>query len=128
MSGGFKDMVAADNHKVFLNLEEFAEKRTVRYDGGEYVDIPIVMSGIKEKDRGAMVLHSGVRDHVQGIFMVTSVLRCAIVDLGGKQPEKDQLIKINHEEGGGGHFSEYRVASSVCEMGMLRVELETMDE
>ena len=30
---GFKDMVAADNHNVFLNIDEFAERRTVEYDG-----------------------------------------------------------------------------------------------
>ena len=30
---GFKDMVARDNFGVFLNCDEFAEKRTVKYDG-----------------------------------------------------------------------------------------------
>ena len=30
---GFKDMVANDNQAVFLNLGEFAERRTVIYDG-----------------------------------------------------------------------------------------------
>lgn len=35
---GFKDMVAKDVHSVFLNLDEFAEKRTIRYDGEEYQD------------------------------------------------------------------------------------------
>lgn len=32
---GFKDMVARDNFGVFLNCDEFAEKRTVKYDGGD---------------------------------------------------------------------------------------------
>ena len=48
---GFKDMVARNNFGVFLNCEEFAEKRTVKYDGATYSDIPIVLSGMKEKDR-----------------------------------------------------------------------------
>ena len=39
----FKDMVAADIHGVFLNLDEFAEKLTVVYDGETYADIPIVL-------------------------------------------------------------------------------------
>ena len=125
---GFKDMVAADIHSVFLNLKEFAEPRTIEYNGKRFEDIPIVMTGLKEQDRRAMVLHSGVRDNVQGLYMVTSVLHCAIDDLGGKQPEKGQRIKINHEEGGGGFFSEFYVASSVNSMGMLRVELEAIDE
>lgn len=48
---GFKDMVARDNHGVFLNNSEFAEMRTIKYDGATYSDIPIVLSGMKEKDR-----------------------------------------------------------------------------
>lgn len=67
-------------------------------------------------------------DHVQGLYLVSSVLHCAMSDLGGNQPEKGQRIKINDQEGGGGFFREFYVASSVCEMGMLRVELEAIDE
>lgn len=120
---GFKDMVAADIHNVFLNTEEFAELRTIRYDGEEYVDIPIVLTGLKEQDRRQLQ-----SDHVQGLYLVTSVLHCALSDLGGKQPEKGGRIEINDEEGGGGFFRRFYVASSVCEMGMLRVELEAIDE
>lgn len=120
---GFKDMVAADNERTFLNLSEFAEKRTIRYDGKEFVDIPIVLSGMKEKDRRQLS-----SDHRQGLYLVSSVLHCAKSDLGGLQPEKGQRIKINNREGGGGFFREFYVASSVCEMGMLRVELEAIDQ
>lgn len=120
---GFKDMVAADIHNVFLNTEEFAELRTIRYDGEEYVDIPIVLTGLKEQDRRQLQ-----SDPVQGLYLVTSVLHCALSDLGGKQPEKGGRIEINDEEGGGGFFRRFYVASSVCEMGMLRVELEAIDE
>ena len=42
--------------------------------------------------------------------------------------ERGQRIRINDQEGGGGFFREFYVASSVCEMGMLRVELEAVDE
>lgn len=121
---GFKDMVARDNFGVFLNCGEFAEKRTIRYDGVTYQDVPIVLAGLKEKDRRLLV----VSDHAQGLFMVSSVLHCALDDLNGNQPEKGQRIKINDREGGGGFFREFYVASSVCEMGMLRVELEAVDE
>ena len=116
-------MVAADLQSVFLNTEEFAEQRTIRYDGEEYQDIPIVLSGLKEKDRRQLE-----SDHVQGLFLVSSVLHCALADLGGNQPEKGQRISINDEEGGGGFFREFYVASSVCELGMLRAELEAVDE
>lgn len=120
---GFKDMVAADNRNVFLSLNEFAELRTIRYDGDIYTDIPIVLSGLKEKDRRQLV-----SDHVQGLYIVSSVLHCAQSDLGGVQPERGARIGINDEEGGGGFFREFYVASSVCELGMLRVELEAIDE
>lgn len=120
---GFKDMVAADNQSVFLNLGEFAEKRTIKYDGEVYEDIPIVLTGMKEKDRRQLM-----RDHAQGLYLVSSVLHCAMSDLGGKQPEKGTRIKINDREGGVGFFREFYVAASVCEIGMLRVELEAIDE
>ena len=121
-------MAAADIRKVFLNTDEFAELRTVRYDGMDYDGpehrgIPIVLTGLKEQDRRQLVT-----DHAQGLYLVASVLHCALDDLGGKQPEKGQRISINDEEGGGGFFREFYVASSVCEMGMLRVELEAVDE
>ena len=35
----FKDMVAADNTSVFMNLEEFAETHDIRYDGVTYCDV-----------------------------------------------------------------------------------------
>ncbi len=119
----FRDMVEADVHDVFLNLDEFAERRTIRYDGETYTDIPIVLSGLKEKDRRRLE-----SDHVQGLFLVSPVLHCALSDLGGNQPEKGARIRINDREGGGGFFREFYVALSVCEMGMLRVELEEIGE
>lgn len=119
----FKDMLADDIHNVFLNVDEFAEMRTVEYDGEHYEDIPIVLTGLKEKDRRQLVT-----DHVQGLYLVSSVLHCALKDLGGNQPEKGQRIRINDEEGSGGFFREFYVVSSVCELGMLRVELEAIDE
>ena len=124
---GFKDMVAADNKNVFLNEDEHAGPRTVKYDGETYEDIPVILSGLKERDRRLMILQNGNRDRTQGLYMVTSVLHCAISDLGGKQPEKGQRIYVNDEEVPT-FFHKFEVASSVCDMGMLRVELEAIDE
>jgi hypothetical protein len=116
---GFKDMIEADNKKVFVNASEFAEIHTVIYDGVTYENIPIVLSGIKEKDRRQLV-----SDHVQGLYLVTSIMHCAATDLGGVVPEKGTKIKINDGE----FFREFYVGNSVNEMGMLRVELEAIDE
>ena len=125
---GFKEMVAADNSGIFLNANEFAELRTIEYGGKTYKDIPIILTGLKEKDRRTIVMQSGRRDNLQGLYMVTSVLHCRQSDLGGKKPEKGQRIKINSKEGGKGFFHEFYVSQSVSEMGMLRVELEAIDE
>lgn len=119
----FKDMVEADIHGVFLNLNEFGVKRTIKYDGEVYTDIPIILSGRKEQTRRQLM-----RDHAQGLYQVSSVLHCSIDDLNGVQPEQGTRIKINDEEGGGGFFTEYNVAKSDCELGMVRCELEAIDE
>ena len=116
---GFKEMIAADNRNVFINATEFAENHTVIYDGTTYENIPIVLSGIKEKDRRQLV-----SDHIQGLFLVSAVMHCVASDLGDVVPEKGRKIKIND----GDFFREFHVASSVNEAGMIRVELEAIDE
>lgn len=121
---GFKDMVAADIKGIFLNDDEFAEKRNVIYDGVTYSAIPIVLTGLKEQDRKQSVQNG---DHGQGIYLVTSVLHCSLSDLGNNQPEKGTRIKIQDDENSA-FYREFYVATSVCEMGMLRIELEEIDE
>ena len=116
----FKDMLAGDIHNVFLNPEEFGEKRTVEYDGERYEDIPVVLSGLKEKDRRQLVT-----DHVQGLYLVSSVLHCALEDLGGKLPKQGDGLEIATREGGK-FFQKYYVVASTCHMGMLHVELEAV--
>ena len=119
----FKDMVEADIRAVFLNTQEFGELRSIRYDGVTYTDIPVVMRGVKTSDRSPKE-----SDHAQGLYRAATILHCALSDLGGRQPEKGQRIRVNDSEGGGGFFHEFYVASSICEMGMLQLELEEIDE
>jgi len=119
---GFKDMVSNDIHKVFLNIDEFAEKRTVRYDGETYEDIHISLIGPTKKPREQLQ-----DDHVQGLHLVAATLYCAQEDLGGKLPKPEQSIQISKREGGK-FFDKYYVVASTCEMGMLRVELEMRDD
>lgn len=89
----FKDMVSTDIHSIFLNTDEFAEKRTVLYDGNAYANIPLVLSQIKEKDR-----HQSGSDHAQGLYMVQYTMHAALDDLGGVLPEKGMHIRINDRE------------------------------
>ncbi len=118
----FKDAVAADIKNVFLNGMEFGEERTIIYDGQRYEDIMVVISGVKEKDR-----QPTVQDHAMGLYRVSATLHCSIDDLGGKQPEKGQKIRIS-TQGNKNFFQTFWVAKSDCELGMLRVELEAIEE
>lgn len=118
---GFKDMVAADIGSVFMNTAEFADSHTVVYDDVTYENVPLVLSGIKEKDRRQTVAGG---DHAQGLFLATSVMHCAAADLGGVTPEKGARIKISD----GDFLRQFYVSASVDEAGMLRVELEAIDE
>lgn len=130
----FKDQVAADVHGVFLNLEEFGEKRNIWYDGEVFTDVPVVLSGLKENDRKRLTSgvkeqggRNSVADRVQGLFNEQIVLHCAQDDLGGKQPEDGSRFRISKTEGGT-TYREYYVVASVSDMGMLRVELTGLNE
>jgi hypothetical protein len=118
-------MVEAANKNVFLSTDKFADLRTVKYNGKSYVDIPIILAKLRETDKPVTTGQDG---GVQGLFRVSAVLRCAQSDLDGAEPEQGQRIEINHQEGGGGFFSDYTVVTSGCDMGMLRLELGAVDE
>ena len=116
----FKDMVKQDIRKVFLNTGEFAERRTVRYDGAEYPDIPVVLEGPVQEKRDRLA-----DDHIRGLHMMTAVLYCAQEDLGGKVPKQGSSLEITTREGGK-FFQKYYVVASASHMGMLHIELEAM--
>ena len=119
----FKEMLAADNKRVFLNTGEFASLRTIIYDGQSFVNIPVVLSGLREDER-----QQKAADHAQGLFLVKTLLQCALADLEGRQPQKGARLQINNQEGGGGFFREFYIKEAVCEFGMLRLELEDRNE
>ena len=119
----FKEMLAADNKRVFLNTGEFASLRTIIYDGQSFVNIPVVLSGLREDER-----QQKAADHAQGLFLVKTLLQCALADLEGRQPQKGARLQINNQEGGGGFFCVFYIKEAVCEFGMLRLELEDMNE
>lgn len=118
----FKDMVASDIHGVFLNTDEFAEKRTVRYDGKTYPDVPVVLNGIKSKDR-----NQSMQDHAQGLYIVSDVMQVALSDIGGKLPERGTVIEVSTKDGGT-FLRRYYIGQAQNNVGMLRLELEAIDE
>jgi hypothetical protein len=115
----FKDMVEADNLNVFLDTGFFAEHHNIRYDGVIYESVPCVITQLKEQDRS-----TPMSDHAQGVYRVTAILHCRLDDIGGLLPEKGGKIHVSDE----GFMRRYFVAQSGCEMGMVRLELEALDE
>lgn len=123
---GFKELVAADNLNVFLDVNTFGELRIVKYDGETYSGdegdgIPCVISKLKEKDRV-----TPMSDHEHNIYRVTAVFHCQLTDLGGNVPEMGRKFSIYDADDG--FIREYYVAQSSCDHGMIRLELSALDE
>lgn len=116
----FRDMVAADNFKVFSNTSEFADLRIITYDGETYDNVPCTISQLKAKDR---VIPT--KDHAQGLYMVTAICHFPLESLDGNVPEKGSKIGITDDTD---FLRYYYVAQSSCDMGMVRLELEAYDE
>jgi len=116
----FKDVLNDDVINVFLDVDAFAEARNVIYEGETYENVPMVLKGLKQQGRRYKV--EGERE--PGIFLVTTVVHFAAEALGGVIPEKNTRIKISE----GDFFREFYVVASVNEMGMVRLELEALDE
>lgn len=121
----FKDCAAAEIEKAFLNTGEFAEERTVIYDGATYENIHVVEVGPKEGKRSSVVQMQ--HDFGQGLFKRTIIMYCAEKDLGGVKPEQGSYLSVN-EKKGGTFYHKFRVVESTTEMGMFRVKLEEVDE
>lgn len=119
---GFQKMLQEDLKNVFLSCDEFAEERTIIYDGETYENVPVILSGIKEKNRT-----TSVTDHAQGLHIATHVLHCARESLCGNQPEVGQRLKLSDEQNPR-YFHSFYVSASLYEFGMLRVELEAITE
>lgn len=114
----FKDSMHADN-PIFLNLDEFGEVHDIWYDGETYKDVPCVISQLKEQDRTTKM-----RDHGQGIYLVSTVFHCELSALNGNIPEKGTKFGISDDS----FMREFYVAESSCDEGMIRLELEALDE
>ena len=116
----FKDMVADDIRNVFLNLDEFAEKCTVRYDGVVYKGITASLHNISESDRR----QRETDDHAQGLHRAAVVFICAAEDIGGGHLCKGYTFEIIRQADGKRFRQKYIIAACTCEMGMVEAELE----
>lgn len=120
----FKDVVQADSKSVFLNIGEFAETHTIKFDGEEYTDIPVAITKIKQSDR--TILQS---DHAQGIYLIAEKVYFNADDTDGHLPEQGKEFKIDEGEAlGKPFFQSYRVVTVENAMGVICVELEAYNE
>ena len=115
----FKDSVKTENTSVFMNTDEFAEIHDIWYDGKTYEDVSCIISQLKEQDRVTKM-----RDHGQGIYLVTTIFHCPLEALEGVVPEKGTKIRISDED----FMRDFYVAEAGCDLDMIRLELEAMDE
>lgn len=122
----FKEMVEADITGVFLNTDEFAESRTVKYDDETYADIPVVLTNIKQKDRPLLV---GNADHVQGLHIASATAFIGQEHMNGVCPEMGRLIYISDGYAAGEvFFQRFHIVTSDVQMKMIVLELEAYDE
>ncbi|MGN1118528.1 MAG: hypothetical protein ACI4RU_07930 [Acutalibacteraceae bacterium] len=118
----FKGMVETDNKNIFLNCDEFAEKRTVKYDGETYTDIPVVFTKVKQSKKSVV-------GTMEGVHIVSAVAHLSLSDLNDIVPEQHSWIEFSDGEAlGRTFFRRYRILTSDCEMGMVLLELEAYDE
>lgn len=121
---GFKDMVAQDNARIFLNTEEFAEYHTIKFDGEEYAHIPVVLTKVKQSNRTVMQ-----NDHAKGIYLVSAKAYFNAADTNGQVPENGKVFEVDDGEAlGRPFFRRYRVVTSENSLGMIELELEAYDE
>lgn len=109
----FHEILERDIKNVFQSTDDFAEVKTVHYDGEVYT-IPIIMDCFKQKDRNILQ-----NDNAQGIHRIVGTMYAAYDDMGC-QPEKGQPIFVDGKQ--------YYVVTSECEMGQLAIGLGAFDE
>lgn len=119
----FKDCVAADAFKTFLNQEEHAETRTVRYNGEVYENVPVIEDSMDEVSRSNSAIRR--QDYAQGLLKREVTLFCAAESLGGVMPERGTYLEVS-EGASATVFHKYRVVEASKEVGMYRLELEEM--
>ena len=122
---GFHDMVAADIRNVFLNDDEFAERRTVIYDGVNYGRILVVLTKLQQSKTAIPV----VTNHLEGLRTVSAKAHIALDDMKGVEPRQDEWIRIEDGTAFGEPFMRrYRIVTAGVAMGMATLELEAVED
>lgn len=119
----FLDMAVNDNIRVFTNTNELGSRQTIRYDGQIYADIQVTLTKPTQCKRDSLSA-----DHMQGVYHTTVLLNCIKADLKGVIPEQGSRLSIERKRGYNTFFEEFTILAVNDEFGLLRMELEALDE
>jgi hypothetical protein len=121
----FRACLARELGDAFLNLQEFGEKRTIRYDGVDYEDIPVVLDQTGLQNR--YDIKQMKTDYSQGLLKSVTRLFCRQSDLDGQLPEEGMSLGIESLRQKG-FFYRYTISTSALDEGMITLELKEIDE
>ncbi len=101
----FKDVIAADVHDVFLNIEEFSETHTING-----VEMPCQEDSSEQIER-----EKRMNQHVDGVYKNQKLIYVAAADFG-PLPKQGALFTYDSKK--------YRVADAISEDGVYSLTLE----
>ena len=102
---GFKDIVRADVHNIFLNLEEFADTHIV--NGNE---IPVLIDNNEQIER-----ERRINQNMDGIYTNQRLIYVAASDFG-PLPKQGSLLTLDKRT--------FRVEDAIDEDGVYSITLE----
>lgn len=102
---GFKDIIKADAHNVFLNLEEFADTHTVNG-----TDMAVLIDNNEQIER-----EKRNNQNMDGIFTNQRLIYVAASDFG-PLPKQGSLLTLDKRT--------FRVADAIDEDGIYSITLE----
>lgn len=109
----FKQLLRQDLKGTFYRTDEFAELRTVEYDG-KMKKIPVIFASDLIGNRKVTV-----KDKAEGLYKVSVVIRIQL-ESWGSTPRKGKTLYIDEEE--------YRISTVSSEDGEIILGLERIDE
>lgn len=109
----FKELLWRDLKNTFYRTDEFAEERTIEYDG-KIKKIPVIFDYEAAEDREITI-----KDKAEGLYKVDVIIRVQLEDMG-ETPRKGKSLYIDDDS--------YTVQKVTTEYGEIILELESIDE
>lgn len=102
---GFKDVIKADVHKVFLNVEEFSDTHVING-----VEMPVQIDSNEQIER-----EKRFNQNMDGIYKNQKLIYVAASDFG-PMPKQGSILTMDKRT--------YRVADAIDEGGIYSITLE----